>query len=489
MSNSEKSDEFNHSITSFLYKNMKKSIIALSMAVAGLAAQAQELRTTYFMETSTYRHEMNPAYLDSSYVAMPLILGNLNLGTTGNLGLTNFVYEMQPSWQGYGVDGRNLTTFMHPAVSAKDFLDGLKGQNRFSFNFKYQLFGVAFKAFGGTNLVEGNIRANVDMALPKSMFEFMKTAGERADYDISDLGVKAESFFELALGHSRRIDDKLDVGAKAKLLFGLGRGELSADNLHLHMSDDYWKIQGDVDASAALMNSTLEFEDASKNDPATGRPRVSGIDEFKGGLSGFGLAFDLGATYQLLPELKLSASITDLGFIAWSNTHKATSKGEWTFDGFKEDVYAGGTNTGTNKIGDQMDAISDDLEEIFSVYYDGKGSQTKALAATLNLGAEYTLPAYDKLRFGFLYTSRFAGKYSWHEGMFSATVRPIKWFEASANFAAHSGGVSGGLVVDFHAPHFNFFIGADRIMGKVSKDFIPLNNTNTSLSMGMSFPL
>ena len=28
------------------------------------------------------------------------------------------------------------------------------------------------------------------------------------------------------------------------------------------------------------------------------RRRISGIDEFKPGLSGFGLAFDLGATYR-----------------------------------------------------------------------------------------------------------------------------------------------------------------------------------------------
>ena len=467
---------------------MKKSIIILSMSLAGLTASAQELRTTYFMETSSYRHEMNPAFLDAPYMSMPLIFGNFNLGTTGNFGLSNFVYDMQPSWQGYGVDGRNLTTFMHPSVSAKDFLGGLKKNNRFSLNFKYQLFGFAFRGFGGTNLVEVNLRANADAALPKSLFEFMKTTGQKSDYDISNLGVKAESFVEVALGHSHKINDKLTVGAKAKVLLGAGRAELQADNLHLHLNEDYWGINGRVNATASMMNTTLEFKDESHNDPATGRPQVDDIDEVKAGLSGFGLALDLGATYQLLPDLKLSAALTDLGFISWNNTHKASSSGEWKFEGFKEDVYAGGHNTGSNKIGDQLEAIGDDMEDIFSVYYDGKGKETKALAATLNLGAEYTLPAYRKLRFGFLYTSRFAGRYSFHQGMLSATVRPVKWFEASANCAMHSGGFSGGVVIDLHAPHFNFFVGADRIVGKLSKDYIPLNNANTSVSLGMSVP-
>ncbi len=103
---------------------MKYRILAILLtATISLATMAQELRTSYFMQTSNYRHEMNPALLDSSYIAMPLLLGNFNLGLTGNMGLTNFIYKMQPSWQGYGVDGRNLTTFMHPNVDASTFLN------------------------------------------------------------------------------------------------------------------------------------------------------------------------------------------------------------------------------------------------------------------------------------------------------------------------------------------------------------------------------
>ena len=44
------------------------------MATAVLPATAQELRSTYFMETSNYRHEMNPALLDAPYMSVPLVL-------------------------------------------------------------------------------------------------------------------------------------------------------------------------------------------------------------------------------------------------------------------------------------------------------------------------------------------------------------------------------------------------------------------------------
>ena len=42
-----------------------------------------------------------------------------------------------------------------------------------------------------------------------------------------------------------------------------------------------------------------------------------------------------------------------------------------------------------------------------------------------------------------------------------------------------------GWVVNIHPKGFNFFVGMDRLLGKVSKQGIPLNS-NTSVSMGMN---
>lgn len=73
--------------------------------------------------------------------------------------------------------------------------------------------------------------------------------------------------------------------------------------------------------------------------------------------------------------------------------------------------------------------------------------------------------------------------------MLSANVRPIKPIEVSLNVAANSSGITCGAVLDLHAPHFNFFIGTDRFVGKLSKQGIPLHNLNSNVSLGMSFPL
>lgn len=464
-------------------KKLSKYICtALASACIAAPLAAQELRSSYFAETSNFKHQLNPALLDTGYVAMPL-LGNINIGATGNVGLTNFIYKNT----GANKDRYPLTTFMSPTVSADKFLGGLHDKNRADLYVNYNIFSVGFKAFGGVNLVELNLRSNTNLSLPLELFEFMKTTGSRERYDLSGIGVRTQNYAELAFGHSRNINDRLRIGAKMKLLFGLAYADMDVRKMNVTLNEDRWDIEGDARITAAVMNTELEH-DLSKPLSPDGRPRVDELD-VSGGLAGFGLAFDLGASYKLLPDLTLSAGLTDLGFIKYGSAAHASSAGQWTFDGFKNDIYVSGTNDGSNKLGDQFEQIGDDLEEIFAVYDDGKKASSSAMAATLNIGAEYTLPVYRKLRFGFLYTSRIHGLYSYHQGMLSVNCRPVNWFEIGINGAATSSGMTWGGLINFHARHFNLYVGSDRILGKVSKEFIPLNNLNANVNIGMTFPL
>lgn len=466
---------------------MKKSLrymaAALTMAAAILPTSAQELRTSYFMETSNYRHQMNPALLDSPYVG--LLFSNINIGMTGNIGAKQFIFDTN-GLPGYTGNYR-YTTFMDPNVDAKTFLNKLHDKNRFDLYLNYNLFSVGFKAWGGVNLLELNLRSNTNLTLPKGLFEFAKTAGEKEHYEFGGLGMRTQNYMELALGHSRDINDQWRVGGKLKFLIGAAYADFTADNVTLDMTEDAWRIQSNAQVKASLLKSDVIHEDPSKNS-ADGRPRVKELDNFGFSLPGFGMALDLGVTYKPIENLTLSAAITDLGFISWKNTHHASSQGDYTFDGFNN-IYIGSDKDQTEDIDDQFDQIGDDLEEMFSVYDDGTKTATQALAATLNVGAEYKLPAYDKLKFGFLYTSRIHGKYSWHQGMLNVGVRPVKWFECNVNGAVTSTGVTAGGMLSLKAPHFNFYIAADRFFSKLGKQGVPLNSSNGNITFGMTFPL
>lgn len=466
---------------------MKKSLrymaAALTMAAAILPTSAQELRTSYFMETSNYRHQMNPALLDSPYVG--LLFSNINIGMTGNIGAKQFIFDTN-GLPGYTGNYR-YTTFMDPNVDAKTFLNKLHDKNRFDLYLNYNLFSVGFKAWGGVNLLELNLRSNTNLTLPKGLFEFAKTAGEKEHYEFGGLGMRTQNYMELALGHSRDINKQWRVGGKLKFLIGAAYADFTADNVTLDMTEDAWRIQSNAQMKASLLKSDVIHEDPSKNS-ADGRPRVKELDNFGFSLPGFGMALDLGVTYKPIENLTVSAAITDLGFISWKNTHHASSQGDYTFDGFNN-IYIGSDKDQTEDIDDQFDQIGDDLEEMFSVYDDGTKTATQALAATLNVGAEYKLPAYDKLKFGFLYTSRIHGKYSWHQGMLNVGVRPVKWFECNVNGAVTSTGVTAGGMLSLKAPHFNFYIAADRFFSKLGKQGVPLNSSNGNITFGMTFPL
>ena len=103
----------------------------------------------------------------------------------------------------------------------------------------------------------------------------------------------------------------------------------------------------------------------------------------------------------------------------------------------------------------------------------------------MNFGCEYTLPCYKKLSFGLLSSTRLRGNYSWTEGRLSANWVPTKWLDGGVNFAVNSFTTSMGWVINIHPKAYNFFIGMDHILGKMSKEAIPLSS-NASIAVGMN---
>lgn len=282
----------------------KKIAAGLVLSSALLPAQAQEFRTSYFMQTSNFRHQMNPALIDAPYVSFPF-MGNINVGATGNIGYKNFIYKLE------GNPLYDQTTFMSPTVSASDFLGGLHDKNRADIYVNYNLFSVGFRGFKGMNVVELNLRSNTNITLPYELFEFMKTTGEKEFYQLHDIGARSQNYMELALGHSHRINDRLTVGAKAKFLFGVAYADFKVNQLNLTMNGDEWRVQGDARLKASVLKSEFDYEGPEKNAP-DGRRRVKGLDDVSFGMPGFGMAFDLGASYKVMDDLTVSAGLTDL---------------------------------------------------------------------------------------------------------------------------------------------------------------------------------
>lgn len=419
----------------------KKLIISLA-AFSAISAAAQEApRTAYFLDGYSYRHELNPAFAgERNYISIPA-LANIDLSLFSNVGVNTFLYKTQPGSQ------YKLTTFMSPTVDANTFLNKLGNNNHINGNFDFTLLSTGFRAFKGFNTITIGVNAGMGVDLPKDFFRFMKLGqtGPDTHYHFDDLRLQASATAEIALGHSHKINDKLNVGAKVKVLLGVGNATAHLKNMDVKFGHDQWQIKADgevmLSGGSGLYVPTKEEAGKEIKNPGDANLISWGdIDYDKFGLSGFGLGFDLGATYQLLPDLQLSAAINDLGFMNWSNAITGrTGEGTWTFDGFDNiAVDSSQPNYEENKLDEQLDRLWDDLQEVINIHREknGEGSYTKALHATLRLGAEYKMPFYKNLTGGFLFSSHFAGISSWTEGRFYATVKPVKWFDATVNYGA-----------------------------------------------------
>ncbi len=454
---------------------MNKAILFLvAFSLVGSGVGAQNLNSGYFLDGFTYRHELNPAFVGKSYVSLPII-GQLHVGVRGNVGLENFLFNTPT----YG-----LTTALNPEVSNQQFLGDLNHENKLSASIKTTILSAGFNAFGGFNTIGLNLRMNTGFNLPYGLFEFAKK-GMQGDthYRMDDLAIRANGYVEMALGHARQINENLSVGAKLKFLFGGADFDATVDEMDVRLSEERWLVRARARVNTSLKGARYTLDEDGL---------VDGIDVDSPGLGGFGMGLDLGASYKFtegpLKGLALSAALLDLGFISWSDNVMAYNQGEdFVFDGF-HNVALDEDGTAL-EIDEQLDDLQDDLERLYNVHTDGKvDGRSTSLAATLNIGAEYALPVYDKLKFGFLSSTCFNDVFTWTEARFSANVNPVNWFGAGVNYAFSTYGSSLGLILNFHPKRFNFFIGTDCMLGDVNTQFIPLDS-NASVTMGINVVL
>ena len=464
------------------YINKYMALGLLSMC--SLHAMAQQLNSAYFTNDYKFRHTMNPAFgNEQNYVSMPGF-GNVNVSTMGNFGYEDVIFD-NPMFPSTSKD--RLTTFMNPYISTADALKGFNsGDNKILGDVSITVLSAGFKGFGGYNTIELNARTSFGVSMPYELFEFAKNTGNRT-YNIGNISANGQAFAELAFGHSRQINEKLRVGAKVKLLFGAGRGDVNIDNVKADLAaDDKWTVSGHAKSEVSVKGFTYKTEEKEYKEEGRGTYQyVNDVDVDGAGLGGFGLAFDLGGVYKINNDFTVSAALLDLGFIKWSNNMVAVNGGEeFVFNGFHD--VAVNEDRGGSTLSMQGDKYSDQLADFANLQDKGdEGGRTTGIGATLNLGCEYTLPVYRKITFGVLSSTRFRGDYSWTEARVSANWTPLKWIDGGVNMAFGSYRNSFGWVLNFHPKGYNFYVGMDHTLGKVSKEFIPLNS-NAAVSVGMS---
>lgn len=447
-------------------KYIKSAILSAAAAIS-FGAVAQNTNSAYFTEGYNYRYQLNPAFAnEKNFISIPAV-GNVNAAMRGTIGLDEIFYN---------VDG-TTTTFMNPAVDAS-FLNDINDMSRLGGEVNLNLFSAGFKAFKGYNTISINLKGGLDSRIPKTLFSFLKEGIENKTYDISNFGIHADLYGEIALGHSHQIDQKWRVGGALKFILGGANIDAKFNKAQLTLGEDAWNAVTNAQIQASVKG--LGY----KVDEETGYVDGMSFDNF--GLNGFGMALDLGAEFKPNQDWAFSLALLDLGFINWNNNMVASTGGDHEFSTgayhFNVDEDA------DNNFNDEMDKMMEDISNLFELTDEGDaGSRTTMLGATLNIAAEYTLPAYRNLKFGLLNSTRIQGDYTWTEFRLGANINPVKPFSAGVNVAVGTYGWSFGWLMNLNVTGFNLFAGMDHTMGKLAKQGLPLSS-NASVNVGINIP-
>lgn len=457
-------------------------IIALSTICSAYAQQS--FRSAFFLENYNFRHEFNPAFSSkTSYFAIPAISG-FNLETQSNLGVSTFLYPL---------DGK-LTTFMNPSVGSEEFLSKLSTDNYLNLNNSISLFSIGTKKKNSFTTFDISMRTSADISLPYSLFDFMKNVGKSQTYEVSRLSAKVNSRLEFAFGRSQRLSERLSIGARVKLLAGIANAEADIKRMDIRMTEDKWSVQsqGTLKASSFLEVPTKGESGEELSDPSD--KDLLDFDNVKvksaPSVSGFGVAVDLGAEFEIMDGLKLSLAVNDLGYMYWGKTFTAQTSGDgWSFDGFENFSIEGGKD---NSLKKELDDLKDDMMDMFDFRKtETDGSQGGMLSAVVNASAEYTMPFYKALSVGILSTTSVNGSFTWSEARLFANIHPSKWLSCGLNCGFSKFGTTVGAAIGLHSDRLSFFIGSDHLNFKLAKAkgalLYPYNRMNSDVNFGITF--
>ena len=279
---------------------MKKFLLQIALFLsAGTLLHAQVYQQGFFLKDYRPVYRINPAlFPDSDFVGGFEVSRNKVL----NYGVSTFYYPY---------DG-GLVTGLHESVSAETFLSGIPDMVSRNAEVSLNLFSYGIRRADAYHSFEIGIRIPSTVSVPKGIFELLKLGTVKNQYDLSNFGLKAQTYIELSYGYGRKLSDIVSIGGRAKLLLAMHGMSYRFTNFDVQKSDDGYTIF-----------STAELDMPSRFYKVNAIPGQDiNLSDIRSHYvfplpTGGGAAFDLGVAVTPSEYLTLSASILDLGGIAW----------------------------------------------------------------------------------------------------------------------------------------------------------------------------
>lgn len=437
----------------------KKLVCTVLILMTAFTATGQNMQSMYFLDNNVYGYRINPA-IQSEMNFAGQIVNNIDLSAGSSLGLGNFFFKDS--------SGRIVSGF-NRSLPSETFLAALKESNDMAAVENLSIISCGFwseKDF--FHNVEINVRGYGNASVPKDFFALLKDGKRAEPYDLSGFRLSAQAYLEIAYGLSKSINDKITVGGRFKFLSGMMNLLAETNNTRILMSGQDVMSNSDM----AFRSATYLFDIPTKQAVQSSGNKVLDFSKsaptnniFKP--AGFGAVVDLGTTYRVLDNLTLSLSVLDLGAVRWKQNITGKSSGN--------NVRQSGNlmnmsemKTIGDKIGGSLTNLGN-IVEVEATPVAGGSFSTEMLPVTINAGARYRMPFYDRLSAGMLGSFRTGRGTAYSEFRAGVSVTPVDRLSFNVNYGFSSYGRTFGTAMNFNLAFFHIHLGYEGYSGSVAR--------------------
>ncbi len=404
----------------------------------GSNAFAQTESTLYFMNSLPQVVDANPAIMPRYRltVGLPIISSVGAIYSNNGFNFNNIVTKSN------GVVSANLSKWTQSLaennyVTVAAQTDLLRVGVRLNPKLYLTVSSTA-KAYSRSMIPRGLVSLLVDGTAP-IVGTFSNTAPQE----------EAVTFIQTNLGLAYQASSKLTIGGRLKYLNGINNVTTESSSLVVQVGDTY---QITATGSANVRTSGINN---------LGRSGYNVADHLGDYFKNSGWGVDLGATYKVMEKLTVGVSLTDIGYIKWTNnTYQYTldpATAKYTFSGFD-------MNKLLNKNSTYLSAELDSIKNKFQMKESANGSYTTMLPGKLYINGTYMI--IPNLSAGMLFfTEKFRGRTS--SGITAAVNKNFgKWVSTSLTYTVSNRSYNNiGLGLSFNVAPVQLYIVGDNLLG------------------------
>lgn len=288
----------------------------------------------------------------------------------------------------FGLPGIGLA--VGNGFASSDLLTPVAGTERLEYNYKnvyntlegdynqlnqkvtVNILNLAFKRKHGSISFFANVKENMAWHMSKNGIVNLLANGIVDEVLFNDK-INSNVYAESGIGFTQQfLNDKLAIGVRVKYIIGLANGSTQEDGFaKISVNDDLtWTINAqDAIARVAGYSDDEDYQFSTAN-------------------SGFG--FDIGASYEIIPNLVIEAAVNDIGSITWKENIK-----EYYINDINN-LIIDGVDLDTN--GDILEQLGDKLaDDVGTGERDGESYKT-SLATNSYVSASYKLGGIHQFR-------------------------------------------------------------------------------------------